>query len=151
MVLGSMSNRSFALIAAAVLLMPVMTAPAGASNGSNAPWSAQSHRCADSRVTSVGYRLEGAPDSGSAVGFATTLGVSSFKGEHAGVVGYDTIPTIAREHPGDRVQVCLKSTPRKSQYCDPSKDSRGRIYRVYDYRQHASYSGMNSEHDCGGA
>ena len=73
-----------------------------------------------------------------------------------GVVHYQDEPEdliMAKEHAGDKVQVCLVSVPNSqdSPGCDPKTDPRGRVYRVYDYRLHASYSGMNGEHGCGGA
>ena len=55
------------------------------------------------------------------------------------------------EHPGDRVQVCIVQIPPPTKYCNPDTDSRGRVYRVWDYARKAQYAGMNSEHDCGGA
>jgi hypothetical protein len=62
------------------------------------------------------------------------------------------------EKPGDIVQVCLVSfpTPRRDPQsgqtiCDPNKDGRGMIYRVYDYKRRAAYVGQDSEHGCGGA
>ncbi len=149
------TRRLAAMLAASLLLAPPA---AGAQSNLNkgGAWSAKTHKCVDTTVTSVGYRLQGMSDSGSAVEFATSLGVSGMKSYNgqpmrAGIVSYNTEPVAAREHRGDRVQVCLVSVPKRDQYCNPSTDSRGRMYRVYDYRQHAAYSGANSEHACGGA
>ena len=55
------------------------------------------------------------------------------------------------EHPGDRVQVCIVQIPAPTTHCNPDTDSRGRVYRVWDYKLKAQYSGLNGEHDCGGA
>ncbi|MBV8490843.1 MAG: hypothetical protein JO199_09980, partial [Candidatus Eremiobacteraeota bacterium] len=91
------------------------------------------------------------------VWFATNLGVESFgsKQTGAGVVHYqgDDNAVMTAEHAGDKVQVCLLSTPSTADNpdCNPKTDPRGRVYRVYDYRQKASYSGINGEHSCGGA
>lgn len=61
----------------------------------------------------------------------------------------DKVP--AAERVGDRVRLCLLSEPVREGRCDPTRDWRGREYRVWDNRQHASYSGSNAEHVCGGA
>jgi len=55
------------------------------------------------------------------------------------------------ERPGDRVKVCFLHGPEADEVCNPQKDGRGRWFSVYDDRQRASYTGMNSEHGCGGA
>ena len=62
------------------------------------------------------------------------------------------------ERPGDRVQLCLAGFPlprvdpsTHRVECNPDSDARGFTFRVYDYRRHAAYIGMNAEHDCGGA
>jgi hypothetical protein len=125
------------------------------------PWHYHSLPCVDTTVVSVTPRLQSegqktftAQDfesSGVQVAFATRLGAGNY---HAGIVHYQNTAgndVMMAERPGDRVQVCFMSAPAPTKYCDPDKDSRGRVYRVYDYRQHASYQGMNSEHDCGGA
>ncbi len=79
----------------------------------------------------------------------------------AGVVHYQDSPGNAlmqKARPGDPVQVCLVSFPVPTHdphggrvVCDPSADSRGFVYRVYAFRQHAAYMGPDSEHGCGGA
>jgi hypothetical protein len=59
---------------------------------------------------------------------------------------------IARERVGDKVQACIVSVPSSDDPdCNPRKDGRGRGVRVYDYRRHFAYEGLNSEHGCGGA
>ena len=55
---------------------------------------------------------------------------------------------------GDRVRVCLLQMPRKSSYCDPSKDVRGREFLVFDTsKPEGENAGVffNGEHLCGGA
>jgi hypothetical protein len=65
---------------------------------------------------------------------------------------------MQKARPGDPVQVCLVSFPVPTHIpetgavmCDPNVDSRGFVFRVYAYRQHAAYVGPNSQHGCGGA
>jgi hypothetical protein len=142
----------------AALLLPAAGAGAQseASLTKGGAWPTASHSCVRTKVTQTGSRLQGAPDSGSTVEFASSLGLAGFKGMNgsplrAGIVSYDSIPVVVRERAGDLVQLCLASVPKADQYCNPSKDSRGRMYRVYDYRQQKAYAGANSEHSCGGA
>lgn len=127
-------------------------------------WHYRSVACVNTTVRSVGPRLVGdgqktftAKDfeSGAEVEFNTTLGSDPANPNmRAAVVHYQDTPgnnIMMRERPGDKVQVCFVSRPAPTTECDPDKDGRGRVFRVYDYRQHAQYSGMNSEHGCGGA
>ena len=92
--------------------------------------------------------------SGVSVTFKTTLGSDpALAAAPVTVTHYQGSPenkTMQAERAGDKVQVCLVSVPAPTQYCDPDKDPRGRIYRVYDYRQKTQYSG-GSQHGCGGA
>jgi|GEM_PF-5532462 len=60
-------------------------------------------------------------------------------------VADETSGVATRERPGDHVQVCFLGEIRHVPGCDPSIDDRGRMYRVYDYKQHAAYVVMNSE------
>jgi len=89
------------------------------------------------------------------VEFDTHLGSDrAFPNAIASVTHYQNQPgnvTMMRERVGDRVQVCFLGAPEPTRNCDPDKDSRGRKYRVYDYRHNAQYWGYNSEHGCGGA
>jgi hypothetical protein len=120
--------------------------------------------CVDTTVRSVTPRLttdqpnehytrQDFIDSGVAVTFNTKIGQPS---GHiwAEVVHYGGEPgntVMMNEHPGDRVRVCFLGSPKADEACDPKTDLRGRKFGVYDYKQHASYSGINSEHGCGGA
>jgi hypothetical protein len=121
--------------------------------------------CVDTTVRLVAPRLTGSDpakehftrqdfiDSGVDVTFNTKLGSPSGV-IWAEVVHYQDEPgnnIMMTERVGDRVRVCFLGTPHADEACDPKTDLRGRKFSVYDYRQHASYSGMNSEHDCGGA
>jgi hypothetical protein len=128
------------------------------------PWHFRAMSCIDTTVVQVLPRLanEGqthftAADfqTGVQVFFNTGLGITPlFSHGRAGVVHYQNMPdndVMAAEHPGDRVQVCYLGGPAPTPYCNPDKDDRGRNYRVYDYKTHKQYWGMNSEHGCGGA
>ncbi len=63
------------------------------------------------------------------------------------------------DHPvadvGDRVRVCLLTIPKKGAGCDPTKDSRGRAFLVYDLTRGGDSDNAavytNAEHYCGGA
>ena len=129
------------------------------------PWHYRSISCVDSTVKTVTPRLVSAgqtsyskkdfEQSGVEVAFNTRLGAdpvvpSAFVGvtHYQGDAGNNV---MMAEHPGDRVQVCIVKIPAPTKYCNPDTDPRGRVYRVWDYRQKAQYAGFNSEHDCGGA
>ena len=142
--------------------------PAGANDApvyKPGPWHYRSIPCVDTTVKTVTPRLVSAgqtsyskkdfDQSGVEVGFNTRLGAdpvvpSAFVGvsHYQGDAGNSV---MIAEHPGDRVQVCIVQIPAPTQTCNPDTDPRGRVYRVWDYRQKAQYSGLNSEHDCGGA
>ncbi len=127
-------------------------------------WHYRSVACVNTTVVSVQPRLVGQGqtkftasdfENGVEVSFKTTLG-SDPAHPHlvASVTHYGGLPgndVMIREHPGDRVQVCFLSRPAPTVDCNPDLDERGRTYRVYDYRQHSQYSGMSTEHGCGGA
>jgi len=91
--------------------------------------------------------------SGVAVTFNTKLGLKNGI-QWAEVVHYQGEPRnsiMMAERIGERVRICFLGGPEADEACDPKTDLRGWKFSVYDYRQHASYSGINSEHDCGGA
>jgi len=129
------------------------------------PWHFRAISCVDTTIVSVTPRLGEAgqtsfsaadfQQSGVQVTYNTGLGIQPlFAHGLASIVHYqDTAGNniMAAEHRGDRVQVCYLGGPAPTQYCNPDKDTRGRLYRVYDYRQHQQYWGGNAEHDCGGA
>jgi hypothetical protein len=128
-------------------------------------WHYRSAQCVDTTVRSVEPRLtsdsqktftpQDFQQSGVFVVFNTTLGSDPANPNmRSAVAHYQNTPgndVMAKERPGDKVQVCFLSRPAPTAYCDPDEDGRGRVFRVYDYRQHAQFAGMNSEHDCGGA
>ena len=145
-----------------------MAVPAGADDTphyKSGPWHYRSIACVDTTVKSVTPRLGSAGQtsysrsdfmqSGVAVTFNTRLGADPAEpAALAGVVHYQDMAgngVMMAEHRGDRVQVCFLQAPAPTEFCNPDSDSRGRLYRVWDYRQKAQYAGTNSEHDCGGA
>ena len=128
--------------------------------------------CAEGVVTSVHSRLVEPGEAGGHQTFESGV-VVEFKlptapkflndqpSPAATVVHYDddrTNPLMESEKAGDRVQVCLVAFPTPTHdpktgkvICDPNVDPRGLIYRVYDYKHHAAYTGPDSQHGCGGA
>lgn len=126
---------------------------------------AYSGSCVNTTVRLVAPRLDGLDpakehftrqdfiESGVAVTFNTKLGLKNGI-QWAEVVHYQGEPRnsiMMAERIGERVRVCFLGGPEADEACDPKTDLRGWKFSVYDYRQHASYSGINSEHDCGGA
>lgn len=121
--------------------------------------------CVNTTVRLVAPRLDGLDpakehftredfiESGVAVTFNTKLGLKNGV-QWAEVVHYQAEPgngIMIAERVGDRVRVCFLGGPEADEACDPKTDLRGWKFSVYDYRQRASYSGINSEHGCGGA
>jgi hypothetical protein len=133
-----------------------LAAPAQDEDFAPGPWHYRDIPCVDTTVRDVFARLGGTSaadfkESGVVVQFNTKLGLRT---SFAEVVHYQETPgngIMQRERPGDRVQVCYLGPPAPTTSCNPDTDGRGRKYRVWDYRQHAQYDGINSEHDCGGA
>lgn len=141
------------------------------------PWHFRSIPCLNATVLSVTPRLytlnqrvftvRDFEQSGVVVTFKTRLGVdpalrlpSDIPAQFRALAGYADVThyqnvegndVMTSERRGDIVQVCFLGPPIPTKSCNPDKDARGRLYRVYDYRQHASYEGWNSEHACGGA
>jgi uncharacterized protein len=93
--------------------------------------------CALTSVARVESRLEGAPDSGSAI--EETNGAYQ--------VSYDMIPAIQGSRPGDPTLLCLVSIPRD---CPPG-DDRSRVYAAANLRTLRAWSAPDAEHMCGGA
>ncbi len=173
--------RSVGIFAASILLLLLQNAAVAADANadeqeqmllSGGAWHAgKLVACADGAVTSVHSRLEeaGSPSpqrfqSGVAVEIKLPTAPKFFNGQPfpaAAVVHYDGDrgnKLMESEKPGDRVQVCLVSFPTPTRdpqtakvICDPNIDSRGIVYRVYDYGRHAAYMGPDSQHSCGGA
>jgi uncharacterized protein len=93
--------------------------------------------CALSSIKLVGSRLEGMPDSGSAV--------EETDGGYQ--VSYDVEAPIQASQAGDPALVCLVSIPS---HCPPG-DDRGRFYAVANLRTLGAWSDPDAEHMCGGA
>ncbi len=93
--------------------------------------------CVTTSVKSIGTRLDGIADSGSAIEYANGLYQ----------VSYDIIPEIAESKAGDPVTLCLTELP---QDCPPG-DDRGKIYKATNLRTHRIWVAPDSEHSCGGA
>ena len=93
--------------------------------------------CGTTKITRIGSRLDGMPDSGSAVSYAN--------GGYQ--VSYDVIPGIRHSRRGDPVELCLIELPSDC----PAGDDRGKVYRATNLRTHATWEAPDSEHSCGGA
>ena len=149
--------KRFVLLLAALSLLPGV--PAGAAQPARGAWTTGD--CADTKIVFIGPRLGGEHDSAQQMqtemresGISVQFGTHRWPKDVAEVVHYQgdqQLAVMSRERVGDRVQLCLVSRPKKDQYCDPTTDRRGVEFRVYDYRLRQSYSGINSEHGCGGA
>jgi hypothetical protein len=94
-------------------------------------------QCVRTEISELGSRLEGSPDSGSAIAYAN--GVTG--------VSYDIVTALRRSRVGDPVTLCLVSTPRN---CPPG-DDRGKVYSAVNGRTKERWSLPDSQHSCGGA
>jgi len=94
-------------------------------------------QCVQTRVKSVGTRLENTPGSGSAIAYTNG----------GGQVSYDQVLGIDDSQAGDSVKLCLDSLP---QDCPPG-DDRGKVYSGTNLRTGETWSEADSEHSCGGA
>lgn len=94
-------------------------------------------QCFATRVAKVETRLEGMPDSGSAISFVN--------GRYQ--VSYERVPGIVHSQVGDPVRMCVIALP---QNC-PVGDTRGVIYRSTNRRTGEHWQAPDSEHGCGGA
>jgi hypothetical protein len=93
--------------------------------------------CLEATVSVVGSRLQGMPNSGSAILY--TNGMSQ--------VSYDAVPGIDHSQAGDAVHLCLVSVP---QNCPPG-DDRGKVYSGANQRTGENWQAPDSEHACGAA
>jgi hypothetical protein len=94
-------------------------------------------QCADTTVKDVSTRLDGMPDSGSAISF-TNGGYQ---------VSYDQIPGVDQSRAGDPVNLCLVAVPDDC----PAGDDRGKTYKAINLRTGETWTLPDSEHMCGGA
>src|SRR5579883_1603496 len=148
----------------AVIVQPLGDSPRyGSSVAAAGPL--HGHHCVDTVVTGVRERKFSRGADGSLMlamaGYGSVEFASRLGEEHATLYGglkpyarieFGTDPgseVAAAERPGDRVQLCLILMPSRTAGCDPTVDDRGREYRVYDYRQNATYRGLSGEHLCG--
>jgi hypothetical protein len=93
--------------------------------------------CVQTEIASLGSRLDGSPDSGSAISYANGIyGVS-----------YDVVEAVRSSRIGDPVTLCLISLP---QGC-PKGDNRGKVYSATNLRTKQGWSLPDAEHTCGGA
>ncbi len=122
------SSQFLASIAAGRLLTP---APAMAKG-----LPTKVGQCVQTKIKEVTSRLEGVPDSGSAIVYAN--------GGYQ--VSYDMAPEVANWHPGDPVRFCLVELPSD---CPPG-DERGKIYSATNLRTKQSWEAPDAEHMCGG-
>jgi hypothetical protein len=132
--MGNMTMKPLLVAALALAaLTPALPAPALAA--ANVP--TKVGQCVQTSLKEVGTRLEGVPDSGSAVIYAN------------GIFGidYETAKAITRARVGDKITLCLTSIPK---HCPPG-DDRGRFYSAVDLRTKGKWNLPDAEHMCGGA
>jgi hypothetical protein len=125
-------RRPMCVLTAAAFLTCIVVPASG-----NEPTPKKVGECVATSVKDVSSRLEGVPDSGSAIEY--TDGIYQ--------VSYDMIPEITASRAGDKIRLCLISIPSGC----PKGDDRGKGYRATNLRTHKSWEAMDSEHMCGGA
>ena len=125
-------KRLVATMAAILAMMPLAL-----NAQSETPQPAHLNQCIHTRISELGSRLEGQPDSGSAVVYES--GVTG--------VSYDAIAAIQMSRVGDPVIVCLTSIPKGC----PAGDDRGKTYSAQNQRTGGRWELPDSEHECGGA
>lgn len=124
--------------AAAQALVPSAATPAvSAAVTSRSGALEQPGDCVSTAVAELSSRLEGVPDSGSAIGYAN----GKFQ------VSYDMVPGIQASRVGDPVTLCVVSVPEG---CPPG-DERGVVYRAVNARTGGVWEEADSSHMCGGA
>lgn len=93
--------------------------------------------CNETSIEWIGSRLDGQPESGSAVEF--TNGVYQ--------VSYDQVADLDESKVGDAALVCLTAIETEC----PEGDMRGKVYSAYNLRTEKVWELANSTHSCGGA
>jgi hypothetical protein len=157
-------NRTFILFCGFWVVAVQIPAAAADEQYAAGVWHYRSVACVDTTVKSVQPRLtaEGQTtftaqdfENGVEVVYDTRLGSDPAHPDMlASVTLYGGVPgteVMMKERAGDRVQVCFISRPAPTVDCNPDSDVRGRVFRVYDFKQQAQYYGQNTEHGCGGA
>lgn len=94
-------------------------------------------QCVATTIAEITSRLEGVPDSGTAIRY----------GNDVWGVSYEMVDAIGNAKVGDEVELCLISIP---QGC-PAGDDRGRFYAAHDKRTGEDWELPDAEHMCGGA
>ena len=92
--------------------------------------------CFQTRIKDIGPRLEGAPDSGSSVAYASGDFGSS----------YDVVAPLRRAKVGDAVKLCVVSTER---HC-PADTPPAQVLAAQDLRTGAAWKLATAEHSCRG-
>lgn len=105
--------------------------------GENASLPITVGECSITSVARIGSRLDGMPNSGSAIKYAN--------GGYQ--VSYDTVASVQDWRVGDQVKLCLVSIPTN---CPPG-DNRGKVYNATNLRTNETWEASDSEHSCGGA
>jgi len=93
--------------------------------------------CVQTRISEIGSRLQGDPDSGIFVAYENGLGG----------VSYDVVPEVLNSRLGDNIILCLTSIPTD---CPPG-DDRGKEYSAVNLRTKQGWVLGDSQHMCGGA
>ncbi len=120
-----------------VIGLAMSTVALGPPLAAAAPLPRSVGQCSVTTVKQVESRLQGVPNSGSAISY-----------DNGGYqVSYDIIPAMKASRPGDSVRLCLVSIPRN---CPPG-DARGRVYRATNLRSGGTWTAADAEHSCGGA
>jgi hypothetical protein len=103
-----------------------------------APLPTRVGECSETKITGIGYRFEGDPNSGSWVSYSN----------EGYQISFTTSPQMLHSKIGDEVKLCLVEIPPHD--C-PEGDDRGRVFRATNLRTGESWDGYNSLHSCGGA
>ena len=93
--------------------------------------------CEQTRISAIGSRLDGMPDSGTTVQYENGIYGTS----------YNRVPNLLRSRVGDPVVVCLLEVPKG---CPPG-DERGKVYGAINMRTNMKWKLADSSHMCGGA
>jgi len=94
-------------------------------------------QCEKTEISELGGRLQGMPDSGTAVVYSNGLvGIS-----------YDVVSAVRNSRVGDPVMVCLVSIPKDC----PKGDDRGKVYSAKNLRTKQKWALPDASHMCGGA
>lgn len=94
-------------------------------------------QCFETKVYETGFRLEGAPESGTTVTFAD--------GRY--MIDYESSPIASSWSRGDPVKLCVVSVPTDC----PAGDNRGVVYKALNLRTRNEWTAADSQHKCGGA